>query len=108
MFNKNIQTKPAKLYYSGDDLGLTFSEKKIFYKIWSPPAQSAFVEIYADDQGNKKLDELELEASVSDTWEVKIPQKYYGKYYLLKIVLPRREYKFVDPWTKAVGTNSKY
>lgn len=107
MLEQNINTKPAKLYYSGDDLGLTFSEGEINYKIWSPPAQSAFIEIYADDQGDKKLDELKLEASISDTWKVKIPKEYYNQYYQLRLKLPRKEYKFVDPWTKAVGTNSK-
>lgn len=108
MFEQNMNTKPAKLYYAGDDLGLTFSEDEINYKIWSPPAQSAFIEIYADDQGAKKLDELELEASISDTWQVKIPKEYYNKYYQLRLKLPRKEYEFVDPWTKAVGTNSEY
>jgi len=108
MFNQSINIKPAKLYYAGNDLGLTFSEDKISYKIWSPPAQSAFFEIYADDQGSKKLDEYELQSAFSDTWQVELPQKYYGKYYRLRLRLPRKEYNFVDPWAKAVGTNSEY
>jgi pullulanase len=97
MFDKHLNIKPAKLYYGGDDLGLTFSENDILYKIWSPPAQSAFIEIYADDQGEKMIDVLELQAAVSETWEVKIPQKYYGSYYQLRLKLPREEYNFVDP-----------
>ncbi|RAK08461.1 pullulanase [Halanaerobium saccharolyticum] len=108
MFKQNIKNKPARLYYPGDDLGLTFSESEITYKIWSPPAQSAAIEIYADDQGTKKLEEFELQSAPSDTWKVKLPQKYYGNYYRLHLQLPRQEYNFVDPWTKAVGTNSEY
>lgn len=108
MLKDKISTQSAKLYYKGDDLGLTFSESEINYKIWSPPAQAAFIEIYADDQGAKKLDELKLESSVSDTWKVSIPKKYYKKYYQLRLKFPLKEYKFVDPWAKAVGTNSKY
>lgn len=108
MFEEDVNIKPAKLYYAGDDLGLTFSEDNIFYKIWSPPAQAASIEIYADDRGKKKLDELKLKADVSDTWKTKIPKSYYGKYYRLSLKLPRKEYNFVDPWAKVVGTNSKY
>ena len=108
MFEKKLNTKPAKLYYAGNDLGLTFSEDKIQYKIWSPPAQAAAIEIYADDQGYKKLTEFDLEASMSDTWQVEFSKEYYGKYYQLRLKLPRKEYTFVDPWTKAVGTNSNY
>src|SRR6056297_132292 len=108
MFDQSLNIKPAKLYYAGDDLGLSFSEENIFYKIWSPPAQSAFIEIYADDKGRKKLDEFKLQPDISDTWGIKLPQKYYGKYYRLRLQLPRKEYNFVDPWAKAVGTNSEY
>ncbi|TDO94388.1 pullulanase [Halanaerobium saccharolyticum] len=108
MFNQNISNKPARLYYPGDDLGLTFSESEITYKIWSPPAQAAVIEIYADDQGTRKVDEFALQSAFSDTWEVKLPQKHYGNYYRLNLRLPRQEFNFVDPWTKAVGTNSEY
>lgn len=108
MFKEKVKTKPAKLYYSGDDLGLTFNEKEIKYKIWSPPAQAASIEIYNDDRGEKKLEEFVLQESLSDTWEVKLPQNCYGKYYRLRLQLPRQENIFVDPWAKAVGTNSKY
>ncbi len=108
MFNQNINNKPARLFYPGDDLGLTFSESEITYKIWSPPAQSAVIEIYADDRGIKKVDQFALQPAPSDTWEVKLPQKYYGNYYRLNLRLPRQEFNFVDPWTKAVGTNSNY
>lgn len=108
MFNKNINVKPAKLYYTGDDLGLNFLEDKILYKIWSPPAQKAAVEIYADDQGNKKINEFEMESSISDTWQVELPLNLYSKYYRLRLKMPRKEYNFVDPWVKAVGTNSEY
>lgn len=108
MFNKNIKVKPAKLYYAGDDLGLTFSKDKISYKIWSPPAQAAFIEIYADDSGDKKIAEFKLESSLSDTWSTDIPHKYYGKYYRLRLKMHRKEYNFVDPWAKALGTNSEY
>ncbi|MGP3779911.1 hypothetical protein ACTWKD_14250, partial [Halanaerobium saccharolyticum] len=75
MFTQNLNNKPAKLYYAGDDLGLTFSEDSINYKIWSPPAQSAVIEIYADDRGAKKLTEYELQPGLSDTWEVELPQR---------------------------------
>lgn len=98
----------SRLYYDGNDLGLTFSGKKIFYKIWSPPAQSAFIEIYADDQGKEKLQQFELQADINNTWKTKLPAKYYGKYYRLKLELASAEYNFVDPWAKAVGTNSQY
>lgn len=108
MFKRKINTKPGRLYYAGNDLGLTFSETGIKYKIWSPPAIQAFIEIYADDQGNEKLTEYQLKSSASDTWQIDLPLKYYGNYYQLRLKLENQTYNFVDPWAKAVGTNSNY
>jgi len=108
LLNKPANRKPGKLYYSGNDLGLTFKKNNIQYKIWSPPTQSANIEIFADDRGEKMLDKLELQKAANDTWKVDLPVKYYKSYYRLELELPRKTYKFVDPWTKAVGTNSNY
>ncbi len=108
MLNKRSHLKPGKLYYSGDDLGLSFYKNHIQYKIWSPPAQKAFIEIYADDKGEKKLDEFSLIKSLSDTFKIDLPIKYYNRYYKLRLEMPRKTYNFVDPWVKAVGTNSNY
>jgi pullulanase len=108
MLSRKSILKPGKLYYSGDDLGFSFFKDYIQYKIWSPPAQSAVIEIFADDKGDKKLDEFELEKSLSDTFKVKLPIKYYYRYYKLRLEMPRETYVFVDPWVKAVGTNSNY
>jgi pullulanase len=108
MLNKKSHLKPGKLFYSGDDLGFSFFKDYIQYKIWSPPAQKAFIEIYADDEGEKKLDEFKLEKSLSDTFKTNLPIKHYNRYYKLRLEMPRKTYNFVDPWVKAVGTNSNY
>jgi pullulanase len=108
MLNRKTNLKPGKLYYPGDDLGFSFFKDYIQYKIWSPPAQKAFIEIYADDEGEKKLDEFKLKKSLSDTFKTNIPIKYYNRYYKLRLEMPRNTYTFVDPWVKAVGTNSNY
>ncbi len=108
MLNRVVSARPGKLYYSGNDLGLTFSKKNIQYRIWSPPAQSAVIEIYADDEGENKLEEYELQRSTNDTWKIELPIECYEKYYQLRLEMPRDTYNFVDPWVKAVGSNSDY
>lgn len=108
MLKVKLKREVGKLYYSGDDLGFSFDSENIHYRIWSPPAQAASIEIYEDDQGKNKIEEFKLERSISDTWKVDLPLSVYGKYYRLRLNTPREEFNFVDPWTKAVGTNSKY
>ncbi len=95
-----------KLYYQGDDLGLTYADH-IQLKIWSPPAKSIEIVIYIDDNCKNELTRFPLNANNDGTWQVCFSNKYYGYYYRIALTKLDLEIMLVDPWVRAVGTNSK-
>ncbi|SFL30787.1 type I pullulanase [Halanaerobium salsuginis] len=108
MLTKNAPFKTTESVYAGHDLGFTFYESGVNYRIWSPPAQKAWLEIYADPGGAKKLSEYKMTRAAADTWLVKLPLSIIGKYYRLRLQFSNYEIDFVDPWARAVGTDSEY
>ncbi|RCW88496.1 pullulanase [Halanaerobium sp. DL-01] len=96
-----------KMFYSGDDLGFTFDKENINYRIWSPPAEKVYIDIYSDDRAEDKVAEYKLEQSINGTWQVKLTADIKGNYYKIRLKKESIETSFVDPWVKAVGTNSR-
>ena len=94
--------------YNGTDLGLTFSPKKFFFKIWAPTATKAQLKIFTDDVVGDAIQIIPMKKSVNGTWEISVSNNIKGKYYSFNV-----EHKGVwlkdvpDPYAKAVGTNGK-
>src|SRR6056297_101974 len=95
------------MFYSGDDLGFTFEKENISYRIWSPPAENIYIDIYSDDRAENKIEEYKLDQSINGTWQIRLPVDIYGNYYKIRFKKDLIETGFVDPWVKAVGTNSR-
>ncbi len=96
-----------RMFYSGDDLGFTFEKENISYRIWSPPAENIYIDIYSDDRAENKIEEYKLDQSINGTWQIRLPADIYGNYYKIRFKKDLIETGFVDPWVKAVGTNSR-
>lgn len=94
--------------YKGADLGLTYSPKKSFFKIWAPTASKAQLKIYNDDVIGDASEIMPMRKSVNGTWVISVNNNIIGKYYSFNV-----EYNGVwlndvpDPYAKAVGTNGK-
>lgn len=95
--------------YSGEDLELSVNDSGTHWRLWSPEAQEAVVNVYDKGSGGEPIMTLPMEKHTENgTWTASVPQKLYGKFYTFKV-------KFNDQWlnetpgvwAKAVGVNGK-
>lgn len=95
--------------YNGEDLELTVNESGTHFKLWSPEAQGAEVNIYDSGSEGKPLETLEMKFNKENgTWSASSPKQLYGKFYTFRI---KFDGKWLNEtpgvWAKAVGVNGK-
>ncbi|MDE6143015.1 MAG: hypothetical protein K2F94_02940 [Muribaculaceae bacterium] len=93
--------------YSGDDLELTVDNSGSHFRLWSPKAQDARVNIYDNGHTGSPTKTLPMIFNKDNgTWTVSVPEKLYGKFYTFQIKW-NGEWKDETPgvWAKAVGVN---
>ena len=94
--------------YNGDDLELTVDNSGTHFRLWSPKAQAARVNLYDNGRGGKPYKVLTMKANANGTWTASLPEKIYGKFYTFQIQYDGK-WKDETPgvWAKAVGVNGK-
>ncbi|MCH5235201.1 MAG: type I pullulanase [Muribaculaceae bacterium] len=95
--------------YSGEDLELTVNSTGTHWRLWSPEAQEAVVNIYDHGKGGEPIQTLPMEFHKENgTWTTSVPEQLYGKFYTFKI---KFDGKWLNEtpgvWAKAVGVNGK-
>lgn len=126
--NMLIEVRPTKLlsaakvtmrrvldsyFYSGNDLGATYTADKINLKLWAPTAAAVNVMTYTDnsvspDSGTPTAMSRDAATGV---WSVSLDRSsFYGKYYMYQLEFyPTTSYSqttyAVDPYATAVGLN---
>lgn len=95
--------------YNGTDLELTVTDTDTNFRLWSPKAQEAVVNIYENGSGGSPIMTLPMEFHPeSGTWTVSVPEQLYGKFYTFRI-LHDGKWLAETPgvWAKAVGLNGR-
>lgn len=93
--------------YSGEDLELTVSRDKTEFKLWSPKAEAAMVNLYNEGRYGKPFRQIEMKKDESTgVWHASVARSLYGKYYTFQIKWDGK-WKSETPgvWAKAVGVN---
>lgn len=93
--------------YSGDDLELLVDNSGTHFRLWSPKAQDARVNLYDNGNTGTSYQTLPMKFDASNgTWTTSVPEKLYGKFYTFQIKW-NGEWKNETPgvWAKAVGVN---
>ena len=95
--------------YSGDDLELSVNDNGTFFRLWSPKAQEARVNIYTQGRGGNPVMTLPMEYhSDNGTWTASVPEKLYGKFYTFQILYNGKWLNETPGvWAKAVGVNGE-
>ena len=95
--------------YAGEDLELTVNNTGTHWRLWSPEAEEAVVNIYDHGKGGEPVETLPMQLNKENgTWSTSVPQKLYGKFYTFRI---KYNGKWLNEtpgvWAKAVGVNGK-
>ena len=105
-FDAKFKSYPT---YSGEDLELTVDSKGTHWRLWSPEAQEAVVNVYNQGKGGTPIMSLPMEFHKDNgTWTASTGEQLYGKFYTFRI---KFDGKWLNEtpgvWAKAVGVNGK-
>ena len=94
--------------YPGTDLGLRYSREASVWRIWSPTAERAVLDIYASDSSAAAERVVELTKGAGGTWWTRLPGDWRGRRYTFSVLIGGRWSREVpDPYAPAVGVNGK-
>lgn len=116
LFTSNILAADTSAYdaqfltypsYSGDDLELSVTDAGTSFRLWSPKASEARVNLYDNGHTGSPYAVLPMKFdAATGTWSASVPEKLYGKFYTFQIFQNGR---WLDEtpgvWAKAVGVN---
>ena len=94
--------------YTGDDLGATIVDGSTQFRVWAPTAEKVELNIYAEGNGGKPEQTVEMAKDVKGTWLLVANGNLSGKYYTYNAYFDGKTNKdIVDPYAKSVGVNGK-
>ena len=94
--------------YAFDDLGATYTPAATVFKLWSPAAQAARVNLYASDDPAEAALKIETMREVDGAWTLRAERDLGGYYYTYQI---KRDGRWLeeatDPYARTTGTNGR-
>ncbi|MDE7466460.1 MAG: type I pullulanase [Muribaculaceae bacterium] len=95
--------------YSGTDLELSVNPSSTDFRLWSPKADKAVVNLYDNGHTGKPYQTIDMKFDAANgTWSASVPGQLYGKFYTFRIF---QDGKWRDEtpgiWAKSVGVNGK-
>ncbi|MFW6381251.1 MAG: type I pullulanase [Bacillota bacterium] len=93
-------------YYPGDDLGVHYVDGITSFKLWAPLARAVEVLLYRNEDDQHPLMLESMNRGEAGTWKLELEQDLEGRYYLFRLDYENYSRTTVDPYARAVGTNS--
>lgn len=95
--------------YAGSDLELQVANGNTSFRLWSPKAEQAVLNIYPSGHASAAEQTIDMTFHPENgTWTASIPGEIYGKFYTFKV---KQNGRWLDEtpgvWAKAVGVNGK-
>ena len=95
-------------YYSGDDLGFTYTKENTIIKLWAPTSSKVTLQLY--NNGNPDIEkepykEIEMTYTEKGIFEIKLEGDFSNKYYTYKLNVNGKENISNDPYSKSCGVN---
>ena len=95
-----------EFHYSGNDLGVTYSQGQTTFKVWAPTARNMQVVIYRTaDQ--KKGERIPLQLGDHGVWWGTLRGDLDGLYYNYLVTHGEETREVVDPYARATGVNGQ-
>lgn len=95
--------------YDGNDLELVVDNNGTHFRLWSPKASAARVNIYDSGRFGSPVKSVDMTFNPDNgTWSAALPQKLYGKFYTFQILWDGKWLQETPGvWAKAVGVNGE-
>ena len=94
----------SQYYYSGDDLGNTYTQKATTFKVWAPTSTQVNVLLYDSATGSvTKI--VPMTASGHGVWEATVNQNLENWYYMYEVTGQGSTRTAVDPYATAIAPN---
>jgi len=93
--------------YRGKDLGAVWSKEKTVFRVWSPTATKAFVNLYLSGTAgtNDRIEQIRMRKDVNGTWVAEKSGDLNGVYYTYSVTVNRRTVEACDPYARTTGVN---
>jgi len=100
------ESRTSYPFYSGKDLGLTYSPKAATFKIWAPTANAAKLNLYKSDLGGTAIRSINMNKGENGIWQITVAENLKNSYYTFQVNIGNTwSEEVVDPYAKACGTN---
>ncbi len=94
--------------YTGNDLGLTYSPARSFFRIWAPAADEVEIRLYKEGLGGEAIKMIQLDKSDGGTWCTTIKGDWKNSFYAFRTKIDGNWMQEVpDPYAKTVGINGR-
>ena len=93
--------------YRGDDLGVSCTDGRTSFKLWSPSADSVTLNLYRDGSRGKAFFRVPMERGEKGVWSWSTAERLHGVYYDFVLEIEGETVRSADPWAKACGLNGQ-
>ncbi|MGZ3763663.1 MAG: type I pullulanase [Mucilaginibacter sp.] len=95
-------------FYTGNDLGVTYSPLKSVFKVWAPTASAVKLRLYASGDSGEATQVIDLKKEDQGVWGISINHNLRNQYYTFQAFISGRWLQErPDIYAKAVGVNGK-
>jgi pullulanase len=94
-----------RFYYSGNDLGVTYSKEKVIFKLWAPTATEVKVKLTSPNGG--QTNELVMNRQEKGVWTLEKAGDFEQYHYSFLLYINRVWQEAVDPYSCALTANGK-
>ncbi|MCF7919078.1 MAG: type I pullulanase [Candidatus Cloacimonetes bacterium] len=105
LINRDIFNQ-REYYYSGDDLGFTWSMQATVFRLWSPVADKMSLLLFQDAGSKQPYQKIEMSRAEKGVWIAEVPGNWENYYYLYEITIDGATWQQIDPYSRALATNS--
>ncbi len=94
--------------YDGTDLGLVYTPSGSVFRIWSPPAEAADIQLYKDGRFDEPFKTIALGKTGNGCWSIRLSGDHKGTFYTFRVKIKGQWSDAVpDPYAKVVGINGR-
>jgi len=102
---RDLDTYPV---YTGRDLGLSYSSRQSFFRIWAPVSTEVQLVLYRQGTGGQPVQRIDMVKSTEGTFTAIVPGDQAGKFYSFSVLNNGIWMEDVaDPYMKIAGINGQ-